>query len=130
MQAGPSRTAALGLVALAVALAVVGLASDATGALLALPAASVALALGLRDLLLVPVLRADDQGLVLVPGVQRRALAWTDVVGVRVVHDRRAVLLEVESADERVVVLSRRRLGRDPRDVLEELRALRRALGR
>lgn len=123
--AGPGRPAALGLLALAAGLAAVGLSTDAGGALLALPAAAVAAALGLRDLLLVPVLHADAGGLDVVQGLRRRRLAWADVVRLRTVTDRRAVLLELELAGDEVVLLSRGRLGRDPRDVLEELQRLR-----
>ncbi|MCW2605705.1 MAG: Bacterial domain [Frankiales bacterium] len=125
VQAGPSRPAAVALLGLAAVLLVVGVVTDPAGALLALPAAAVAALLGLRDLLLVPVLHADAAGLRLVTGLQRRQLAWAEVQGLRVVTDRRALLLEVEAADERVVLLSRSRLGRDPRDVLEELQRLR-----
>lgn len=125
VQAGPSRAAALGLLGLAVVLAVLGATSDLGGAVLALPAAAVAVGLGVRDLLLVPVLRADREGLSVVQGLRRRAVAWPEVVRLRTVTDRRAVLLELELADDDVLLLSRGRLGRDPRDVLEELQRLR-----
>ena len=125
VQAGPSRAAALAVLGLAAVLAVLGATSDVGGAVLALPAAVVATGLGVRDLLLVPVLRADREGLSVVQGLRRRALGWPDVVRLRTVTDRRAVLLELELADDDVVLLSRTRLGRDPRDVLEELQRLR-----
>lgn len=125
VQAGPGRTTALAVLGLAVVLAAAGLTSDLGGAVLALPAAVVAAGLGLRDLLLVPVLRADREGLAVVQGLRRRAVAWPEVVRLRTVTDRRAVLLEIELADDDVLLLSRGRLGRDPRDVLEELQRLR-----
>ena len=125
VQAGPGRATVATAFAAALGLLGLGLTSDLAGALLTLPAAAVALALGLRDLLLTPVLRADAGGLELVQGLSRRRLDWADVVSLRTVTDRRAVLLEVELADDDVVLLSRTRLGRDPRDVLDELRALR-----
>ena len=125
MQAGPGRTAALALVGLAAVLAVLGATSDAAGALLALPAAAVALGLGLRDLLLQPVLQADAHGLDVVQGLRTRHVPWADVVRLRTLTDRRAVLLEVELAGDEVLLLSRGRLGRDPRDVLEEIETVR-----
>lgn len=124
VRAAPPRAAALALLALAAVLAVVATQTDATGTLLALPAAVVALALGLRDLLLVPVLHADAGGLVVVRGLRRQAVPWADVRRLRVVEDRRSALLELDLEDD-VVLLSRGRLGRDPRTVLDELRALR-----
>jgi hypothetical protein len=124
VEAAPPRAAALALLALAAVLAVVATRTDATGALLAAPAAVVALGLGLRDLVLVPVLRADADGLVVVRGLRRRAVPWADVRRLRVVDDRRSALLELDLDDD-VVLLSRGRLGRDPRAVLDELQALR-----
>ena len=125
VRAQPSRAAAWALLALGVVLAVLSVTTDAAGAVLAVPGTGLALGAGLRDLLLVPVLRADREGLEVREGVRRRALRWDEVDGLRVVTDRRAALLELELADDRVVLLSRGRLGRDPRDVLDELRALR-----
>lgn len=124
VEASPPRAVAAALLALAAVLAVVAGRTDATGTLLAAPAAVVVLALGLRDLLLVPVLHADADGLVVVRGLRRHRVAWTDVRRLRVVADRRSALLEVDLEDD-VVLLSRGRLGRDPRAVLEELQALR-----
>jgi hypothetical protein len=124
VEAAPSRAAAVALLLLAVVLVVVATQTDATGTLLAAPAAVVALGLGLRDLLLVPVLRADATGLVVVHGLRRQTVAWSDVRRLRVVDDRRSTLLELDLEDD-VVLLSRGRLGRDPRAVLDELQALR-----
>ena len=128
VQAGPGRPASLALLALAVALAVLAAGADVVGTLLCAPAAAAALGLGLRDLLLVPVLQADTAGLQVVVGLRRRTLAWDDVAVLRTVTDRRAVLLEVELDDDEVLLLSRRRLGRDPREVLEKLERLREPL--
>ena len=126
VQAGPDRRAAPALLALALLLAALAATADTAGALLCAPAAAAALGLGLRDLLLVPVLRADAAGLTVVTGLRRRVLGWDEVASLRTVTDRRSVLLEVELADDEVLLLSRNRLGRDPRDVLEELQQLRR----
>ena len=124
LEAGPSRAEAVAVLALAVVLAVLATTTDITGTLLCAPAAAVAAILGLRDLLLVPVLRADADGLSVVSGLRRRLLGWDEVTSLRTVTDRRAVLLEIELDDD-VLLLSRGRLGRDPRDVLEPLRQLR-----
>lgn len=122
--ASPRRAGAVGLLVAAAVLAVVGVTTDVAGAVLALPGAAVALVLGLRDLLVVPVLRADEDGLVVVQGLTRRAVGWDEVRRLRVVRDRRAVLLELDLDDD-VVLLSALRLGRDPRDVLEQLQQVR-----
>lgn len=122
--AGPARRQGLALLGLAGLLAVLAARTDPTGALLAVPAAAVALALGLRDLLLTPVLQADSEGLRVVQGLRRVAVPWRQVERIRVVRDRRAVLLEVDTGDA-VLLLSRSRLGRYPQDVLDELVGLR-----
>ena len=97
---------------------------DAPGALLVVPAGVAALGFGLRDLALSPVLTADEAGITVVEGVRRTAAPWRDVTRLRVVRDRRTPLLELELGD-RLVVLSRRRLGAAPDDVLAELQQLR-----
>lgn len=122
--AEPRRTAVVGLLLLAGALAAVAATSDPAGQLLAGPAALVALALAVRDLVLRPVLQAGPDGLTVVQGVRRHTARWADVHRLRVVTDRRAPLLEVD-LEERVLVLSRGRLGRSPYEVLAELEAVR-----
>ncbi len=106
------------------ALAVVAVLSDAAGQLLAVPAALVALALAVRDAVLRPVLEAGPDGLTAVQGVRRHTARWDQVAALRVVTDRRAPLLEID-LDDRVLLLSRNRLGRSPHAVLEELQAVR-----
>lgn len=118
--AGPTRLTAGALLAAALLLVVVGLASDTPGRLLALPAASVLAGLGLRDLLLRPVLRADRDGIEVVVGLQRHRFAWSQVQRLRLVTDRRTPLLELDLGDT-LVVLTRQRLGRPPDVVLAEL---------
>ncbi|MDP9497853.1 MAG: PH domain-containing protein, partial [Actinomycetota bacterium] len=83
------------------------------------------LAVAGRDLLLRPALRADAAGIVVVTGLRRRAVAWTEVERVQVVTDRRAPLLELDLGDT-LVLLSRLRLGRPPEAVAAELSALQR----
>ncbi len=102
----------------------VGLAADPAGRLLALPAAALLAAAGLRDLLLQPVLRADREELAVRVGLRWYIAAWADVVSVRVVTDRRAALLEVDLGGA-LVVLGRGRLGRPAQVVADELAVLR-----
>lgn len=97
--------------------------ADPAGRLLLIAAGAVLVVLAGRDLLLRPVLAADAGGLRVVDGWTTRALPWSQVHGLRVVTDRRAPLLELDLGVS-VVVLSRRRLGRAPDVVLDELRAL------
>lgn len=124
MDAAPAR--AFGW--LMVGLAAAGLAAaaflDPVGRLLVLPAAGIGLAAGLRDLLLRPVLHADPDGLAVVDGLRRVKAAWPEVHRLRVVRDRRTPLLEID-LEHTLIVLSRRRLGRAPADVLAELEAVR-----
>lgn len=124
LQAGPARAAGVLQVALGLALLAGTAAADPVGRVLLVPAGVALLASGLRDLLLAPVLRATGAGLDVVDGLRRRHLAWSQVEDLRVVTDRRAPLLEVDAGDH-VVVLSRRRLGASPYQVLEDLQALR-----
>ena len=120
----PSRTQAgllllAGAVLLALAVAVPPL-----GRVLLVPAAVAVVAVGLRDLLLVPTLEADAAGLTVALTTSKQAYAWSDVTRVQVITDRRTPLLELD-LDHTVVVLSRRRLGAAPYLVLEELNAVR-----
>lgn len=125
VEASPARAQGFALLGLAVVLGVVGTQTDLVGATLVVPGAAVSLGLALRDLLLVPVLRADAGGLQVRTGLRPREVPWPDVVRLGVVTDRRAVLLEVELPDDEVLLLSRSRLGRDPRAVLAELASVR-----
>ncbi len=123
--AGPSLAASGVLAAAGLLLAVAGAAADPAGRLLASPAALLLLAVAGRDLLLRPALRANAAGIVVVTGLRRRAVAWTEVERVQVVTDRRAPLLELDLGDT-LVLLSRLRLGRPPEAVAAELSALQR----
>ena len=123
--AGPSRTATAALLVAALALTVVGALADPAGRVLAWPAAAALAALGLRDLLLGPAVRAGGAGLELVVGARRRWVPWSQVQGIRVVRDRRTALLELDLGDT-LVLLSRLRLGRPAADVAAELSALQR----
>jgi hypothetical protein len=81
-------------------------------------------ALGLRDLLLVPTLEADAHGLVVAGGLTKQAYPWSQVIRTRVITDRRTPLLELD-LEHALVVLSRRRLGAPPYLVLEQLDEIR-----
>lgn len=98
--------------------------ADPAGRLLLVPAGLLLAALGVRDLVLRPVLAADATGLRLVQGLHHREVPWSSVEGMRVVTDRRAPLLELDLG-RTVVVLSRSRLGRAPYLVLADLEATR-----
>jgi hypothetical protein len=98
--------------------------ADPVGRLLLAVAGVAALLVGLRDLLLRPVLSADASGLTVVDGWTRRHAAWTEGVALEVVRDRRTPLLSVDLGHH-LVVLSRRRLGVEPADALAALAALR-----
>jgi hypothetical protein len=102
------------------ALVVVLVPAPPLGRVLLVPAVLALVALGLRDLLLIPTLAADLEGLT----IAKQRYPWADVPRVRVITDRRTPLLELD-LDHTVVVLSRRRLGTAPYLVLEELEALR-----
>ena len=125
LSAGPSRASTCLLLLAAALLLVVGAAADPGGRVLAWPAAAVLALAGLRDLLLSPVLRADEIGLEVVVGLRRRWAPWAQLEGARVVTDRRTALLELDLGDT-LLVLPRRRLGRPPEVVLEQLLQLQR----
>lgn len=125
MQASPDRRLSWLQLALAVGLLAAAVSVvDPTGRLLLVPAGLLLLVLGLRDVLLSPVLTAGPAGLQVVQGWSRHDVPWSAVEGLRVVTDRRAPLLELDLGDT-VVVLSRSRLGRAPYLVLAELEACR-----
>ena len=98
--------------------------ADPVGSLLLIVAGAAVLAVGLRDLVLRPVLAADAAGLTVVDGWRRRNGGWPEVGGLAVVTDRRTPLLSLEVGGA-LVVLSRRRLGAAPTDVLAALEDLR-----
>lgn len=86
------------------------------------------LALVAADLLLRPRLRADATGLELRTLAARRRLPWSAVERVRVDERARygltARTLEIDAGDT-LVVLGRRSLGADPRDVAAALARIR-----
>ena len=124
MHASPDHRLTWLQVGLAAALLAVVPVVDPAGRLLLVAAGLLLGALGVRDLVLRPVLVADATGLRLVQGLTRRQVPWSSVEGMRVVTDRRAPLLELDLG-QTVVVLSRSRLGRAPYLVLADLEAAR-----
>jgi hypothetical protein len=128
MQWAP-RPAETGLAALgAVVAAVLAVTSDPAGRLLFGVAAVCLAALVLADVLLRPRLRADADAVEVRTVALRRRLPWSTVQRVKVDERSRYGLvsrtLELEAGDT-LVVLGRRSLGADPRDVAEALRELR-----
>jgi Bacterial PH domain len=122
----PVETATAAVSALiAVALAVT---SDSAGQLLFGIGAVCLAGLVAADLVLRPRLRADENTVEVRTLAVRRRLPWSAVQRVRVdEHSRYGLLsrtLEVDTGDA-LVVLGRRSLGADPRDVAEALRQLR-----
>ena len=126
----PAQTVVLGLLGLALALAVVVL--DAAGRVLVGTAALLVLLLAARDLMARPRLSAGPDGVEVRSWTTRRHLPWP-VLRIRVRASRRLGVtsraLELDTAagpdDEGVLVLlGRRDLGADPEDVARALRAL------
>ncbi len=116
----PPRGLAWAQVATSVVVLALSSVADPAGRFLLVPAALVVLALGLRDALQRPVLRASDDGLEVVSGRHRVRCPWADVEQVRVLRDRRTPLLEIDLAGT-LVVLSGRRLGVPPAQALAAL---------
>jgi hypothetical protein len=108
--------------------AVLAVTSDPAGRLLFGVGAFCLVVLVLADLLLRPRLRADADGLEVRTVAVRRRLPWSAVQRVRVDEHSRYGLasrtLEVDAGDA-LIVLGRRSLGADPRDVAETLRHIR-----
>lgn len=122
----PAETAlAAGGAVLALALAVV---ADPAGRVLSGVAAVGLLALVAADLLLRPRLAADADGLQVRTLAVRRRLPWSAVARVEVDERSRYGLvsrtLELDAGDT-LVVLGRRALGEDPRDVADALARIR-----
>lgn len=123
MTAGPGRTSSVLLLLVAFGLLVGAAVADPAGRLLLVAAALWLAVLAGRDLLVTPVVDADTERLRVVDGWRRIEVAWPRVEDVRLVTDRRAPLVELDLGD-RLVVLSRRRLGRSPKVIVDELTAL------
>ncbi len=123
MTAGPGRTSSVLLLLTAVGLLAGAAVADPAGRLLLVAAALWLTVLAGRDLLLAPVLDARAEGLRVVDGWHRIQVAWSQVDRVRLVTDRRAPLVELDLGD-RLVVLSRRRLGRPPQEIVDQLTTL------
>ena len=126
----PAQTVVLGLLGLALAVAVVVL--DTAGRVLVGTAALLVLLLAARDLVARPRLSAGPDGVEVRSWTTRRHLPWPSL-RIRVRASRRLGVtsraLELDTAagpdDEGVLVLlGRRDLGADPEDVARTLRAL------
>lgn len=118
----PRPAWSVGTVAAAGLLVSAGPALDAPGRALAGVACALLLAVAVRDTVQRPVLEAVPPGLLLWSGLRRRLVPWSDVVAVRLGHERhwatRGPLLELDlrdaGGDVHLVVLPPRRLGADP----------------
>ena len=121
---GPPRQITGLLALLAAAFAVGAAVADPAARVPLVPGALIAAVAAGRDLVLRPVLRADQQGLTLLATWRQVSVPWSGVAAMTVRTDRRTPVLDLDLGVT-VVVLSRVRLGRAPSAVLAELRALR-----
>ncbi|MFC4584906.1 PH domain-containing protein [Sphaerisporangium corydalis] len=115
--------------AAAFAVVAVVVSGDTRGMLLCAAAAVMLGAFGLRDVLAPVRLAADDQGLLVVTGVTRRArVSWPEVAEIRVADNARYGLrwdlLEIETA-ESLHIFSSFELGTSCMDAADELFRLR-----
>jgi hypothetical protein len=98
--------------------------ADAPGRLLGAVAGIGLLALAGADLWWRPRLAVDDTGITVTTPGRRARLPWAEVTDVRVDQRRRFGLasrtLEIDTGDD-LIVLGRRSLGADPRDVAAAL---------
>ena len=99
-----------------------------TGRLILIGAAIILAAVAGTDLFFVPRLSATERELQVISPTMRVTLGWGEIDAIRVDERSRRGLatrtLEIESG-ERLIVLSKRSLGRDPREVHTELARLR-----
>lgn len=104
------------------------LVADPMGRILFAVAAVGLLLLAAADLMLRPRLAADPTGLQVRTLTSHRRLPWSAIERVEVdEHARRGLVsrtLEIES-DGELIVLSKRALGEDPRDVVDTLARIR-----
>ncbi|WP_113702585.1 PH domain-containing protein [Nonomuraea lactucae] len=101
-------------------------AGDVRGVILAVPAAVLVGAMGLRDLLVPVRLAADESGITVVRGfVGRRHVPWDRIedikVDVRRRYGRRSEMLEIDTGDD-LHIFSAHDLGVSPTEVAEVLR--------
>ena len=123
---GPPRQITALLALLAATFAMSAAFADPAARVLLVPGALIAAVAVGRDLVLRPVLQADQQGLTVVASWRRVSMPWPGVIAMTVRTDRRTPVLDLDLG-AMVVVLSRGRLGRAPGAVLAELQALRAA---
>ena len=126
---GPQRAVlALQLVAALALLVVAATSDDRGGRLLGGAAGLLLLAVAVHDLVLRPVLVVEPDGIEVAAIGGRRRLGWSQVERVDASTDiRRGVrsrLLEIDAGGT-LVLLSQRRLGREPAEVVAEIADLR-----
>ncbi len=83
--------------------------------------AAVLIPLGMRDGWMAPALELGENGIRYVQGLRRRTARWEEIEAVRVRQERHWLAfgrnLELDLADESLIVLSRWQLGADPDQV-------------
>jgi Bacterial PH domain len=119
--------AACGVIGLMMAVAAVTLVTDAAGRILAIIAAVGLLLFAIVSWRARPKLAIRDGGLLIGGALRTHRLAQADIKLVRITEFRRIArkvrLLEIDTTDDRLFVLTRWDLGTDPLDVLDALTA-------
>jgi hypothetical protein len=119
--------AACGLIGLLMAIAAVTLVTDVAGRILVIIAAAGLLLFATVSWRARPKLAINDGGLVIRGALRAHRIARTDIKLIRITEFRRIArkvrLLEIDTTDDRLFVLTRWDLGTDPLDVLDALTA-------
>jgi hypothetical protein len=119
--------AACGVFGLMLAIAAVTLVTDAPGRVLAVVAAVGLLVFALLSWRARPKLAMSDDGLCIRGPLRTHRLTKSDIKIIRITEFRRLArkvrLLEIDTADDRLFVLTRWELGTDPLQVLDALTA-------
>jgi Bacterial PH domain len=119
--------AACGVFGLMMAIAAVTLVTDAPGRILAIIAAAGLLVFATLSWRARPKLAISDGGLLIRGPLRAHRLSSADIKIIRITEFRRigrkVRLLEIDTADDRLFVLTRWDLGTDPVDVLDALTA-------
>ena len=119
--------AACGVIGLMMATAAVTLVTDAPGRVLAIIAAAGLLVFATLSWRARPKLAIDHEGLLIRGALRNHRLTTADIKIIRITEFKRIArkvrLLEIDTNDDRLIVLTRWDLGTDPLDVLDALTA-------
>ena len=119
--------AACGVLGLMMAIGAVTLITDAPGRILTIIAAAGLLVFAMLSWRARPKLAIKDGGLLIRGALRTHRLAKADIKIIRITEFRRIArkvrLLEIDTSDDRLFVLTRWDLGGDPLDVLDALTA-------